>query len=85
MAAKLKLMKFLQEARVQDEFTHRRPAPRSPLLYLIQMRSQAHQVVVPKRRLVIPVDLIGNDELEMPVTINFPKPLEANGADPKLI
>jgi hypothetical protein len=79
MAAKHKLMKFLQEARAQTEFTNRRPAPRSPLLYLIQMRSQANELVIPKRRLVVPIDLSGNSETEKPVKITFSNPVEANG------
>jgi len=83
MASKHKLMKFLQEARAQTEFSYRRPAPRSPLLYLMQMRSQANEMVIPRRRLVIPVDLTGNSEAESPVKITFSKPALTTGANPK--
>ena len=81
MAAKLKLMKYLQEARVLADITNRRPMPRSPMLYLIQLRSQTHELSPPKRQLVISVDLNGDSETPQPVKINFPEPQETTCAD----
>jgi hypothetical protein len=81
MAAKLKLMKFMDEARALAEVTNRRPAPRPPMLYLLQLRSQMHQLTPPKRRLIISVDLNGGAETSLPVKINFPPPAEATCAD----
>ena len=81
MAAKLKLMKYLQEARALADITNRRPMPRSPMLYLIQLRSQTHELSPPKRQLVISVDLNGDSETPQPVKINSPEPPEATCAD----
>jgi hypothetical protein len=85
MAAKHKLMKFLEEAREHAEFTNRRPTPRSPLLYLMQLRAPGHEVIIPKRRLVIPVDVTGNAELETPVKISFPQPDNNGGLNGKTV
>src|SRR5690242_237890 len=38
MAAKVRIMKLLQEMRGLADITHRRPAPRQPGLFLIQLR-----------------------------------------------
>jgi hypothetical protein len=81
MAAKLKMMKFLQEARALADITNRRPLPRSPMLYLIQLRSQGHEITVPKRRLVVSGDNSEAAQTPQPVTINFAKPAEATCAD----
>lgn len=81
MAAKLKMMKFLQEARALAEVTNRRPLPRSPMLYLIQLRSQPHPLTLPKRRLVITPNPNAEHELPQPVKIHFIEPAEATCAD----
>jgi hypothetical protein len=53
MATKMKLIKMLQEVKALAQITNRKPAPRPPLLYLMQLRTQAAQVHTPRRRLTI--------------------------------
>lgn len=53
MATKMKLYKVLQEVKGLAQITNRRPAPRPPLLYLMQLRSHLATTDVPKRRLTI--------------------------------
>jgi hypothetical protein len=81
MATKLKLMKFLQEARALAEVTDRRPAQRSSVLYLIQLRSHVHEITMPRRRLLVSIDMSSDSETPQPVKINFPDLAEATAAD----
>jgi hypothetical protein len=53
MATKMKLYKMLQEVKGLAKITNRRPAPRPPLLYLMQLRSHIAHADTPKRRLTI--------------------------------
>lgn len=53
MATKMKMFKMLQEVKGLAQITNRRPAPRPPFLYLLQLRSQITQPAQPKRRLTI--------------------------------
>lgn len=53
MATKMKLLKALQEVKGMAQITNRRPAPRPPLLYLMQLRSQESQTTTPRKRLAI--------------------------------
>jgi hypothetical protein len=74
MATKLKLMKFLQEIRGYAEITNRRPMPRPAALYLMQLRAQAVEVAMPRRKLPITVDLKKNPDLPHPVKITHVQP-----------
>jgi hypothetical protein len=56
MATKVKLMTYVQHVRGYAEITNRRPAPRPPLLYLMELRAQNANTHVPKRRLTIATD-----------------------------
>jgi hypothetical protein len=69
MAAKIKLMRLLQEVRGHAVITNRRPAPRPPTLYLMQMRERAAQVQSPKRRLLVITDI--KDTVSTPLPIKF--------------
>jgi hypothetical protein len=73
MATKMKLLKLLQEVKGFAQITNRRPAPRPPFLYLMQLRSQTAQVDLPKRRLAIEK---GKDtsHVPLPVKINHIRP-----------
>ena len=53
MATKMKLLKMMQEVKGIAQITNRRPAPRPPLLYLMQLRSQVAPANTPRRRVVI--------------------------------
>ena len=68
MAMKIKLMRLLQEVRGHAVITNRRPAPRPPTLYLMQMRERAAQVQSPKRRLAVMTDIKDSVSTPLPIT-----------------
>jgi len=68
MATKMKLLKMLQEVKGLAQITNRRPAPRPPFLYLMQLRSHATQPAQPKRRLIIEK---GKDTGHLPLPIKI--------------
>jgi hypothetical protein len=76
MATKTKLFKMLQEIRGLAQVTNRRPAPRPPLLYLMQMRSQTTQPTFPKRRLAIE-KAKDTGHLPLPIKIHHIHPSDA--------
>jgi hypothetical protein len=69
MATKIKMMKLLQEIRGMAQITNRRPQPKPPGLFLMQLRSHVMQATIPRRRLVIPVDLREPPDIPHPVKI----------------
>lgn len=58
MATKMKLIKLLQEAKALAQITNRKPAPRPPLLYLMQLRSQNQSAHAPRRRLAVEIEAL---------------------------
>ena len=71
MAAKIRLMKLLQEIRGFAQITNRRPTSRQPGLFLMQLRSQSSQGSPLRRKLVIPVDLQDLPDIPHPVKITY--------------
>lgn len=70
MAGKAKLAKILQQVRGAVDNINRRPAPRSTVLYLMQLRSRQHETSSPaKRRLTISIDLKDGLDIPHPVKI----------------
>ena len=68
MAAKVKLMKLLQEIRGLAEITARRPQPRSPGLFLIQLRSHLLHTTHPLRtRISVEAD----DQPDVPAPVKI--------------
>ena len=67
MATTMKLLKMLQESQGLAQITNRKPAPRPPLLYLMQLRSQNNQAVTPRRRLTIETEAL---RAPLPIKIN---------------
>jgi len=67
MAAKIKIMKMLQEIRGLAEITARRPAPRQPGLFLIQLRSHVHYTTQPKPKQTITVHVLDRIDTAHPV------------------
>ena len=53
MATKVRLMKLLQEIRGLADVTNRRPPPRSPGLFLIQLRSHLVHTTQPRQKLIV--------------------------------
>jgi hypothetical protein len=56
MATKIKVLKLLQEINGFAQITNRRPAPRPPLLYLMQLRAHPLPADLPKHRLTVETD-----------------------------
>ena len=73
MAAKIRMLKLLQEIRGFAEIAKRRPSPRMPGLILMQMRSQVIQASLPKRKLSVQTDAQGRPDIPHPVKINHVK------------
>jgi len=72
MAAKLKMLKLLQEMRGFAQITNRRPQPRPPGLYLLQLRSHLTGATSPqgKRTLVIDIE---EPQMAQPIKITHLK------------
>jgi len=68
MATKVKLMTFLQQVRGYAEITNRRPAPRPPMLYLMDLRRQSGNVQSSRRRLAVKSSATG-ESVPLPVKI----------------
>lgn len=69
MAAKVRIMKLLQEIRGFAEITQRRPQPRQPGLFLIQLRSHVVHTTATKRKQTIAVDMLEQPDVPHPVKI----------------
>jgi hypothetical protein len=69
MAAKIKIMKMLQEIRGLAEITTRRPAPRQPGLFLIQLRSHVQHTTQERRKHTIAVHALERADIPHPVKI----------------
>jgi hypothetical protein len=80
MAAKIRMLKLLQEIRGFAEIAKRRPLPRSPGLALMQMRSHVIQATLPKRRLSVQMDVQDRLNISQPVKINHVEQAPAAGA-----
>jgi len=74
MAAKIKIMKMLQEIRGLADVTGRRPAPRQPGLFLIQLRSHVLENRPSRGRQIITVDVLDRFEIPHPVKIKHIAP-----------
>jgi hypothetical protein len=69
MAAKVMMMKLLHEIRGFAEVTNRRPPPRSPGLFLMQLRSHVSHTTLPRPKRSILVDVQDLAEMPHPVKI----------------
>jgi hypothetical protein len=69
MATKIKVLKLLQEVKGYAQITNRRPAPRPPLLYLMQLRAQPVPADLPRHRLTVETD--HKDFANGPLTIKI--------------
>ena len=61
---------MLQEFKGFAQITNRRPAPRPPLLYLMQLRTQAAQATTPRKRLAVEIEAV---HAPMTIKINHVK------------
>jgi hypothetical protein len=69
MAAKVKLLKLLQEMRGFADITNRRPQPRSPGFFLMQLHSHLAHTTSPCRRRSIAIDGQNLPDIPHPVKI----------------
>ncbi len=77
MAAKIKVMKLLQELHGFAEVTNRRPPPRVPGLFLLQLRSNLLHLSGSKDKRTISIDMQARPDLPLPIKIKHLKPLSA--------
>ena len=73
MAAKIRIMKLLQEMRGFAEVTNRLPQPRQPGLFLMKLRSHFGPSAVPRRKRIITIEMRERLDLPHPVKINHVK------------
>ncbi len=69
MAAKVRMMKLLQEIRGLAEITNRRPHSKPPGLFLLQLRSHLTRTRFPRRKVIIPIDVQNPPDIPNPVKI----------------
>src|SRR5215475_14943232 len=77
MATKVRIMKLLQEIRGLAEITNRRPQPRKPGLFLIQLRSHVTHTTGARRKQIIAVDMLDRPDIPHPVKIIHLEPAPA--------
>jgi hypothetical protein len=73
MAAKVRMLKLLQELRGFAEIANRQPPPRSPALLLAQMRPPVIHATLPRRRLSITMVQPDSSDIPHPVKISHSK------------
>ena len=76
MAARMKLLKMMQEFRGFAELTTRQPQPK-PGLFLMQLRSHLLQTTTPKRRHRISIQMLEQADIPKPVLIQHSDSLPA--------
>ncbi len=78
MATKMKLLKLMQESKGHAQITNRRPAPRPPVLYLMQLRAQQPAPTeIPKRRLSVNTEAADTTNVSFTIKINHVNPGES--------
>ena len=82
MAAKMKMLKLLQEIRGLADFSVRRPQTRPVGLFLVQMRSHVSQTTLQNRKRHISIDSPALPDIPHPVRINH---IRARAARPELV
>jgi hypothetical protein len=70
MATKIKVLKLLQAVKGYAQISNRRPAPRPPLLYLMQLRAHPAPPDLPRHRLTIETDAKALAHGPLPIKIN---------------
>jgi hypothetical protein len=80
MATKVKIMKMLQEIRGFAQITNRRPPPKSPGLFLIQLRSHVSRTPLQRQKQIIPILLQDPPDIPHPVKITYVKVNPLQGA-----
>lgn len=71
MAKKMKLMPLFQELKGRADISDRRPVPKDPGIYLMQLREQNGATALPRRRFAISINPGVAGSLPHPVKINY--------------
>jgi hypothetical protein len=69
MAAKVKISKLLQEIRGFAEITNRRPQPKPPGFFLMQLRSHLVHTTLPRPKRSISINIQNLPDIPHPVKI----------------
>jgi hypothetical protein len=73
MAAKMRMLKLLQEIRGFAEITNRRPHPRQPGLFLMQLRAHIFSTSQTGYKRIISIDMQDLPDIPHPVKITHLK------------
>ena len=73
MATKMNTTKLLQEIRGFAEIANRRPQPKPPGLFLMQIRPHVLRPVMPKRKLEVHIEMQALQDVPHPVRITHVK------------
>lgn len=73
MAMKLKMLKLLTENLGYAQVTNRRPTPRPPVIYLMQLREHVAETTSPRRKLIVSGPAHPTEQ-PLPVKINHVTP-----------
>ena len=75
MAARMKLMKLMQEFRGFADITNRHPQPKQPGLFLMQLRSHLLQTTSARRKRSITIEMLEQPDIPHPVQIQHLQPV----------
>ena len=70
MAMKIKMLKLLTEFRGHAKVTNRRPTPRPPGLFLMQLREHLSETTTQKRKLVVTAEGQGSTDKPLQIKIH---------------
>ena len=70
MAMKIKMLKLLTEFRGHAQVTNRRPTPRPPGLFLLQLREHLTETTAQKRKLVVTAEGQGPADKTLQIKIH---------------
>ncbi len=73
MATKIRILKLMQEIRGLAQITNRRPQPKPPGLFLMQLRSHLAHATLSRQKVVISVDMQNCPDIPHPVKITHVK------------
>lgn len=71
MATKMKMLKLLQEMRGLSDLSRLHVAPKTPALFLMELRNRMAQSHRPRPRTIIPVQMKDTYDFPDPVKITF--------------
>jgi len=73
MATRINILKLMQEIHGFARITHRRPQPRPPGLFLMEIRAHGPSAALPRRKLNIRIQMPELSDLPHPVKITHLK------------